>query len=368
MEREGAAGSEPDPAASPIPSAYNDAVASAEPIRIDGAMGEGGGQIVRSALALSLVTGRPFALRNIRAGRERPGLLRQHLAALEAAAAVSAAEFDGGSLGSRELRFAPRRPRAGSYRFAIGSAGSTTLVLQTVLPALLLADGPSELVLEGGTHNPFAPPFDFLDRVLVPLLNRMGPEVRTRIERPGFYPAGGGILRVSVAPASRLARLELLERGSVLARRAVARVSRLPRHIAERELATVGEALALPAESRKVEEVRDAAGPGNVLLVEIESEHLIELFTGFGRRGISAEQVALDLSREVQEYLDSGAPVGPHLADQLLVPVALAGGGSYRTSQPTRHTRTNIEVVRTFLDIDIGIRQERRGVFTVAIG
>src|SRR5512138_2046230 len=161
-------------------------------ITIDGSQGEGGGQILRSALALSLVTGKPFRIENIRARRQKPGLMRQHLTAVNAAVEIGAAHVSGNTVGSSELTFAPTALRSGEYHFVVGTAGSCTLVLQTVLPALIIAEGSSEIRLEGGTHNPAAPPFDFLAGAFLPLLNRMGPDVRAALERPGFYPAGGG--------------------------------------------------------------------------------------------------------------------------------------------------------------------------------
>src|SRR6202140_4872670 len=158
-------------------------------ILIDGSIGEGGGQILRTALGLSMVTGQPFRIENIRAGRDKPGLLRQHLTAVNAAAEICGANVEGAAISSRELSFSPGNVKSGEYTFSIGSAGSTTLVLQTVLPALLAADGPSSLTLEGGTHNPHAPPIDFLEKAFVPLVNRMGPTVHVALERAGFYPA-----------------------------------------------------------------------------------------------------------------------------------------------------------------------------------
>src|SRR5277367_281638 len=171
-------------------------------ITIDGSAGEGGGQILRSALALSLCSGTPVRITAIRAGRARPGLMRQHLTALRAAVLVGLADVSGDEIGAREVVFQPRGAEPGAYAFNVGSAGSTTLVLQTVLPALLAASGPSQILLEGGTHNPMAPPFEFLDRAFLPLIARMGPRVTATLEARGFYPAGGGRLRVSVEPAA----------------------------------------------------------------------------------------------------------------------------------------------------------------------
>jgi RNA 3'-terminal phosphate cyclase (ATP) len=184
-------------------------------LTIDGSQGEGGGQVLRSSLAMSLVTGRPFVIENIRAKRSKPGLMRQHLTAVNAATEVSHAEVTGAAIGSARLEFRPGKVESGNYGFSVGTAGSTTLVLQTVLPALLLAEGESNLILEGGTHNPFAPPLDFLTKSYLPLLNRMGPKVSVdRMSvRPGFYPAGGGRFAVRIQPARQLGRLEIMERG-----------------------------------------------------------------------------------------------------------------------------------------------------------
>ncbi len=337
-------------------------------IEIDGSLGEGGGQILRSALGLSLVTGRPFRISNLRAGREKPGLLRQHLTAVHAAAEIGSARVDGGVIGSQELTFSPGAIKPGSFRFAVGTAGSATLVLQTVLPALMVASAPSELVMEGGTHNPFAPPFDFLERVLLPILGRMGPRIVVELDRPGFYPAGGGKFRVRVEPVARLGRLDLVDRGEIVRRHARARVSNLSRGIAERELEVVQGALSWLPEWLAVEEVRNAVGPGNIITLEIESERVCELFTGFGRREVPAERVAMELVGEVRDYLASGAPVGPYLADQLLVPLAIAGEGTFRTVRPTRHTLTNVEIIRRFLDVEIEVQKGEDSQWTIAIG
>jgi RNA 3'-terminal phosphate cyclase (ATP) len=173
-------------------------------IEIDGSFREGGGQILRTSLALSLVTGQAFHIRNIRAARRKPGLLRQHLTAVNAAAEIGQAKVEGAALASRELVFHPGDVAAGRYHFVVGSAGSATLVLQSILPALIVASGPSKIVLEGGTHNPHAPPFDYLQKTFLPILNRMGPTITATLERPGFYPAGGGKFMVTIKPARRL--------------------------------------------------------------------------------------------------------------------------------------------------------------------
>jgi RNA 3'-terminal phosphate cyclase (ATP) len=229
-------------------------------LTIDGSQGEGGGQILRSALALSLVTGRPFRIFHLRAGRARPGLLRQHLCAVRAAAEIGGAVVTGADLGSSELVFEPHTVRSGSYTFAVGSAGSATLVFQTVLPALMLAEETSTLELEGGTHNPAAPPYDFIARAFLPLLGQMGPRVSVTLERPGFYPAGGGRFVATIEPTLKLTPIDLEERGALLSRSASATVAALPRRIAERELARLAERLDWPRPAFHVTESPNRRG------------------------------------------------------------------------------------------------------------
>ena len=330
-------------------------------LTIDGSMGEGGGQILRTALALSLVTGTPFRLEKIRAKRRKPGLLRQHLAAVKAAEAIGA-DVEGAVLGAHEIVVRPGRIRGGEHTFTVGSAGSAGLVLQTVLPPLLAAGEAAHLRLEGGTHNPYAPPFDFLERVFVPLLNRMGAAVSMELERPGFYPAGGGCFTVEIGACAALEGLELRHRGEIRARRARAVVAHLPGEIAVRELAVVRELLGWGEEECEIEQVEGSTGPGNVLLLEVEGEAISEVATGFGERGVRAQTVARRAVGELKRYLASDAPVGVRLADQLLVPLSLAGAGAIRTLPLSEHSRTNVEVIREFLPVAIEVREDQQAV------
>jgi RNA 3'-terminal phosphate cyclase (ATP) len=318
-------------------------------LQLDGSVGEGGGQILRTALGLSLVTGTPFTIDRIRAGREKPGLLRQHLTAVEAAKEIGRAEVSGAAMGSCVLTFKPAAVTPGDYTFSVGTAGSATLVLQTVLPALLGAAGRSTLVLEGGTHNAWAPPYDFLEKAFLPLLAKMGARVTPKLERRGFYPAGGGRIRVTIEPVPRLERIDLVERGKIRAVRATAVVAHLSPGIAQRELKVLERELSLDRNRLKCVEDRESPGPGNVVNVEIESEHVTEVFTGFGEKRVSAEDVARRLAKEVREYLDADVPVGGYLADQLLIPLALAGGGSFVSMPLSSHSTTNISVIGQFL-------------------
>ncbi len=339
-------------------------------LTIDGAQGEGGGQILRSSLALSLVTGRPFEIKNIRANRSRPGLRRQHLTAASAAAEVGQADMQGAELGSPHLCFRPERVRAGNYAFQVGTAGSATLVLQTVLPSLLLTEGDSQLTLEGGTHNPLAPPFDFLAEAYLPLINRMGPAVTARLVRPGFFPAGGGRIEVHISPTQQLSRLEILQRGPITARRVRALIAHLPRHIAERECEAIAHSTGWDRRCFAVEECANSLGPGNVVLIAIESAHVTEMFTGFGRKGLKAERVAKATLREAQAYVDSQVPIGDQLADQLMLPLAIgcyqgSGGGVFQTMALTPHSTTHLNVIRQFLDIEGHVSPDGDGRYLV---
>lgn len=332
---------------------------------IDGSFGEGGGQILRTSLAMSLITRTPVRLTRIRANRDKPGLRQQHLTAVLAAAKIGDCEVQGASVGSSEIVFRPNTVVAGNYTFPIGTAGSASLVFQTVLPPLLLAPGRSELRFEGGTHNSMSPPFDFLERAFVPLLKRMGADVELALERYGFYPKGGGAFTAKIHGGKKLTPIELLERGEILRERARSLVVRLPASIADRELAVVKERLGF--EERVPQLVERGISPGNALFIEVETSTGTELFTGFGERGKPAEQVAAEAIAEHDVWRALEVPIGEHLADQLLIPFALAGGGAYRTVPPSLHTTTNIEVLRKFLDFEAALTREPGGAVRIDV-
>lgn len=342
-------------------------------IEIDGSTGEGGGQILRTSLSLSMVTGQPVRIERIRAKRPKPGLMRQHLACVLAAQAVSGAQVSGAELGSQALVFEPGALRPGEHRFAVGSAGSCLLVLQTVLPALLLADAPSRLSLSGGTHNPLAPNFHFIERAFLPLLARMGAAVGVSLRRHGFYPAGGGEMLAEIAPAvGGLRPFDLLERGALGESFAESLVAAVPRRVAERELAVVGEALGWSRDRLRVPNVRQNEGPGNALMLTLAHEHVTEVFTSLGEKSLSSEQVAKRLLVELRSYQASTAAVGEHLADQLALPAALAVHRSgqamaYTCSQASEHLRTNLAVIERFLQVRTVLAQEPVGRWTVRV-
>jgi RNA 3'-terminal phosphate cyclase (ATP) len=336
-------------------------------IEIDGSQGEGGGQILRTALALSVITGQAFHIHDIRARRKSPGLMRQHLTAVRAAAAISGAELVGAEVGSTELNFCPGRLKGGDYRFDIGTAGSCTLVLQTALPALMMAPEDSRVVITGGTHNTMSPPFHFLQRAFLPLLRRMNVEVDLQLNRFGFYPAGGGEMVANIKGGAKLTPLHLAERGSALNAYAESYIAGLPIHIAERELALVKWKLAWDDEQLRLHELDTNQGPGNVLLITLAHEHITEVFTGFAEHGVLAEHVAQSTVAKVHKYMASAAAVGTNLADQLLLPLALAGGGSFTAAEWSQHADSNAEVIHKFLPVRFDTKETANGIIQVEV-
>lgn len=334
-------------------------------IELDGSGGEGGGQILRSALTLSMITGKPFLIDRIRAKRSKPGLLRQHLTAIQAAAAICGAEVSGGEIGSKNLGFTPSSIKGGDYRFAIGTAGSCTLVLQTVLPALWFAEGDSTLSISGGTHNPAAPPADFLIHTWLPLMLSVGVDSDIELVRHGFYPAGGGEVVAKVRPGGALRPLELTDRGALLGMKAIAIVAGVPVDVAKRELA--GVAARLPDVEQELRVLPSREGPGNAVLVELRYVATTEVFAAFGERGLPAEAVAETVAKEAQEFRDGSAAVGEHLADQLVLPMALAGRGTFTTSRLSSHLLTNIAIIEKFLAVKFAI-SDVEGSAKIALG
>ena len=326
-------------------------------ITIDGSFGEGGGQILRTSLSLAAITGMDVWFERIRANRPKPGLMRQHLACAKAVAEICGGDLEGAELNSQAMTLKPGRIRGGDYRFVIGSAGNTLLLAQTVLPVLLMADVPSRVVLEGGTYTTKAPVFDFFERVYLPCLAKMGLEVEVTMERIGFYPIGGGKVSLSVKPARVWRQLSLTERGELRNARVTALGSGLDESILTDELrifqAGLADAMPFQAEARDVE----SPGSGNVLFAELEYGNLTELFSACGSFGVSRKSVAKQTAGLVKQYLKHDWVVGQFLADQLMLPLALGAGGNYLTGRPTKHSMTNREVIRRFLDVEVNFNE-----------
>ncbi len=331
-------------------------------IEIDGTRGEGGGQLLRGALALALATGRGFRIDGIRRARPRPGLMRQHLTAVQAAARICEAHVDGADVGSTSLVFEPGPVRAGDYTFAIGTAGSCALVLQAIVPALARLDAPSRVTISGGTHNPLAPTFEFLRDTLAPQLAAIGWTVEYTLVRHGFYPAGGGRIVATFAPARLPQRLVLIERGARIAHAARAVVAHLARDIAERELATLCARLNWEADPGAITSIDESDGPGNFVAATVRYEKVTEVATAIGEHGRSAERVAGSCAEALRQYLRATAPVGEYLLDQLLVPLALTAGGELRAIRWTPHAEAQRELLRTWFARDIEVKRGDDGV------
>jgi RNA 3'-terminal phosphate cyclase (ATP) len=330
-------------------------------IEIDGSEGEGGGQVVRNSCALSLVTGKPFRITQVRGKRSKPGLMRQHVTAVEAAARIGGAEVLGAAVGSDTLEFRPGAVQPGEYRFAVGTAGSTSLVLQTVLMPLALASGPSRLVLEGGTHNMLAPPFDFIERTFLPIVNRMGPTVEARLIRHGFYPRGGGRIEVDIIPAP-LRAIDCLDCGEMGEGSAQVLFTGLPAEIGQRMIARLRKDLPdWPDDAFAIRELPADQGPGVILMIEARKAHVTEIASGFGQLGVPAERLAKTAAGRLKGYVASGAFAGPYLADQLVLPFALAGGGSFTTVKPSGHLLTAMPLAERFLGVRIALEQDALG-------
>jgi RNA 3'-terminal phosphate cyclase (ATP) len=329
-------------------------------IIIDGSQGEGGGQILRSSVALSMVSGNPIRIERIRAGREKPGLLRQHLTALLAARDISTASLVGAEFGSKQIEFIPGEVRGGHYQFSVGSAGSATLVLQTVLPPLMLAQQPSQLILSGGTHNPWAPPFDFLAKSYLPLVSQLGPKFSANLNRYGFYPAGGGEFSISIQPATRWNPFDLVSRGKLLEQFVSALVVDLPIDIGHRELDKTLRSLGWKKNQGQIDQRTNAGGPGNVLTVHCHYENVNTIFTAFGRKGFPAESVAQDVVKQFRAYEKHQAVLDEYLCDQWMLPLAIAVAQSskptsFRTGPLSRHSQTHREIIQRFLPVQFDI-------------
>ena len=334
-------------------------------VQIDGTQGEGGGQILRSALSLAAITGRPLQVDRVRGGRRKPGLMRQHLTCLRAVAQVCGGQVHGGELRSSQFSFEPGAIRGGDYHFDVGSAGSVALVLQTVLPVLLHAEAPSTVRITGGTHVSFSPSVHALTHSFVPVLVRMGAKVELELERYGFNPAGGGAILATIVPGA-LQPLELLERGPLSSAAVGVVQCSVPKNVARREADVLCKALNLNPDLARIETV-ESQGPGNALWVTLLHGEHSTVFDAVGMKGRRAEQVSKTLVRRMQRWQHSGTAVDGYLADQLLLPMALAGGGALRTPPLSLHSRTNMDVIARFLGVAFEVDHESERAVRVGV-
>jgi RNA 3'-terminal phosphate cyclase (ATP) len=328
-------------------------------LMIDGSQGEGGGQVLRTSLSLAALTGRPFTLTNIRANRKQPGLRPQHLTAVRAVATVCGAVLRGDAINSQTLVFQPQVPPQGStYRFDVadaaqgGSAGAVTLVWQALIWPLLFAQSKSHVTLHGGTHVPFSPPFHYLSQVVLPLLRQFGVEATLELNAWGWYPAGGGAMTAVIQPTTRL-QAPTITAPDTNAVSGIAAVTNLPAHIPQRMANRAHNLLVEAGFVPHIQPVRERGrGPGAGIVLWLPNGG----FTGLGRKGVPADQVAETAVAQLLTFARSRTMVDEHLADQLMIPAALAHGTTrYTTHRLTRHALTNADLLRQWLGVSIQI-------------
>lgn len=324
-------------------------------IELDGSFGEGGGQILRTSLALSLITGKAFHLTKVRAGRAKPGLQPQHLMSVRAAATIGQATVRGDTLRSTELTFEPGKVQPGIYRFSIGTAGATGMVLHTLyLPLAWQARGPSGITLEGGTHVSTSPCFHFLDMTWRLYMERLGLQIRLEMRRPGFYPRGGGEIHAVIQPCQRIHSLTLTKRAAITRAAGFSAIASVPEHVAQRQARRAEVKLHDHGIEAEFELQQWSGGPGSVLGIRFDEAPVPPLFFALGARGKRAEAVADEAVEEALRYASVDQPVDAHSADQIILPLALSEGESeYAVTEVTRHLTTNIAVIQRFLERDI---------------
>jgi RNA 3'-terminal phosphate cyclase (ATP) len=349
-----------------------------ETVFIDGSMGEGGGQILRTSLALACITGRNLHIENIRAARRNPGLAKQHLSCVLAAKEICASKCKGAAIGSQILDFQPGPIRGGSFSFDIGSAGSATLVIQTILPALFLADKPSIVTVTGGTHNPWAPPFDFLAETFLPAIRAAGFDADCNLEKHGFYPAGGGKITLNIRPRQEKSNQSINFCQPMGSAQIYARIytAKLPDQIAQRQKKLL---LQSKLKFKNIEhiEVTDSDGPGNCVMLRLCGGGRTTVFTAFGQKGKPSEKVVGEVISLAEDFLPSGAAIDRFLADQLLIYMAInshfakdgetgprKNSGCYTTNELTTHLTTNIETIKKFLPVDFKIEED--GIYRIS--
>ena len=347
-------------------------------IYIDGSWGEGGGQILRTSLSLAAITGQPVRIDRIRANRPKPGLAAQHLTSVRAAATLCKAQARGDTLGSMTLEFIPTcPPQAGQYTFDVtearegGSAGAVSLILQTILIPLTIANGSSKVILKGGTHVAWSPPVTYIEEVYLPVLRQLGVQAEVKLNAWGWYPRGGGEVELWVGGSKQpLSGLQLLERGALKQIRGLAVVTELPAHIPQRmanRAANLLQQAHLPAQIKAVREGGIAPGAGIFLTAEYDRSRAG--FSALGRRGIPAERVAETAVRELLDFHAQAVPVDSFLGDQLLLPLALSSEMSeYRVASISQHLTTNARAIEQFNLANIVIEEDKQLVRVIPRG
>ncbi len=334
-----------------------------EILTIDGSYGESGGQILRTALALSCLLKKPFKIINIRKKRPNPGLAPQHLTTVLAAKKITEAEIQGAELGSMELLFIPKTLKSGEFFFDIKTAGSITLMLQTLSLALAFGTSPSKIKIIGGTHVPFSPPFDYLKEVTLKILEKMGVQTDIKIKKYGFYPKGGGEIEFKISPVTSLSPINLVERGELKKIKIIANVANLNLSIAEREKKAALDLISSKLSNSKIEtEIKNvpSIGVGTYIFILAEFENSIAGFSSLGEKGKPAEKVGKEAASAFLNYLNSGKALDKHLADQLIPWISLVKEKSmFTTEEISNHTLTNCWVTKKFLNVEFEIDSEK---------
>jgi RNA 3'-terminal phosphate cyclase (ATP) len=331
---------------------------------IDGSIGEAGGQILRTSLTLSCITGKRLHIENIRAARPKPGLAKQHLSCVQAACHICNGKCKGASPGSKVLDFQPGPVQNGDFHFDIGSAGSATLVIQTLLPVLFLADKPSSVTVTGGTHNPLAPPFDFLAETFLPAIAAAGFPANCKLEKFGFFPAGGGKITFDIQPWQKSVSgghqmINLCQPCKHLQAHALIYTAKLPTHIAQRQEKLLLQSQ-LNIQNIQHIEVKDSDGPGNAVCIRLRGSSHTTIFTAFGMRGKPSKQVINEVVSLARDFLASGAAIDRFLADQLLIYMTISKAGCYTTNELSGHLLTNMEIIKKFFRVDFQIQQQKK--------
>ncbi len=333
-------------------------------LRIDGSYGEGGGQILRTSLSLSVLAAQAIEIFNIRAKRKKPGLQAQHLVAVKAAEEISQAKVSGAKIGSKILRFEPKKIKFGRFEFDIGTAGSTTLVAQTILLPLSFSKHPSEVLIVGGTHNPLAPPFHYFSEVFLPMIEKLGIKAEAKLEKYGFYPKGGGRIRLFVQPIQKLVASDFLERGKIEEISGLSVVANLPFSIAERQKNALQSFLKNFSGINILAERVEALSAGTFVFLKVKFENILAGFSSLGEKGKPAEKVGQEVAQQFSDYYQSEKVIDPYLADQIVLYLAISKKPfAFTVSKITNHLLTHIWLLEKFLDIKIKIDKEKNKIF-----
>ncbi len=331
-------------------------------MRLDGSYGEGGGQILRTAVALSAVTGEPVEIYNIRKMRPKPGLATQHVKAIETVSSICDAEVEGCSLHSTYVSFKPAKINGGTYNIDIGTAGSITLLLQCLMPVAMHAPSPVKLTITGGTDVAWSPPIDYLRYVTLRALSLMGYECELRLVRRGYYPRGGGYIEATINPS--ILRKTSFDKNQCNIIKGISNSSGLPAHVAQRQASSAEKILREEDYNTSISlEIKDETSTGSGITLWCGTAG----GSALGKQGLRAEKVGSTAAASILRELKTGAGVDIYLADQLIPYLALARGGSFTTRSLTPHARTNIWVTEQFLDVKFKIEEQNTGLFLVSI-